>query len=237
LLHAVVLLLAVNRVSLFLTIVLVPCIIIFYSNRQLALAAVVALCVAATGYIVLDPGFQYMESFLGTASNYANRGQVAEDLLALSGRQEMWETIWESCQQSIWLGHGYSVCSPTGELFIWYEWSNWTAHNVVLQCLMSTGLVGLTLLMWALARIGYQWMRNYYRGRLSRELTVFLIVMCLWNVVWGAFNSSFLGPVSPESVTFYVLIGLAVGAISACGSSTIPSRASENNSAAQGLWA
>jgi O-antigen ligase len=232
-----VLLLAVNRVSLFLTIMLVPCIIVFYSNRQLALATVFALCIAATGCISIDPGFQTIRSFFGTASAYANRGQVVEDLREFSGRQEMWQEIWESYQQSIWLGHGYSVCSPSGELFIWYEWSNWTAHNVVLQCLMSTGLVGLMLLMWGLARIGYQWMRNYFRGRLSRELTVFLIVMFLWNVAWGTFNSSFLGPVSPQSVTFYVLIGLAVGAISACGTSTIPPRTSENNSAAQGLWA
>jgi O-antigen ligase len=236
LIHAVVLLVAINRVSLFLTFLLVSFVVLRYSNRAVVLATILVMCVAATCYIAIDPGFRYIDALFGTASSYANRGQSFSDLRSLSGRSEMWLAIWESYQQSIWLGHGYSVCSPTGELFVWYERANWTAHNVLLQCLMSTGIIGFALLFGGLARIAYRWLSSYLSGRVSHELTVFLVVIGFWYALWGAFNATFLGPVTPESVAFFVVIGLAVGAMSASGVAELPPMTDEGQFMAETGW-
>lgn len=222
LIHIIVLMVAINRVSLLLTLLLVPFVVLRYANRAAALIMVLLLCIAATFYLAIDPGFRQVESLFGPASSYVNRGQSIADLQSMSGRSEMWLAVWQSYQQSILLGHGYAVCSPTGELFVWYEWANWTAHNVVLQCLMSTGIVGLALLLWGFVRITRQWRRSFVRGGVSRELTAFLTVIGFWYVLWGAFNATFLGPVTPESVSFFVVIGLAVGALSATRAVDLP---------------
>lgn len=213
LIHLIVLMVAINRVSLLLTLVLVPLVLFRYANRAIALTTLLALCLAGGCYLAVDPGFSLMESLFGPASTYVNRGQSINDLRSLSGRGEMWSAVWGAFLQSIWLGHGYSVCSPTGELYVWYEWSNWTAHNVVLQCLMSTGIIGFGLLVWGLLRIASGWLKQYRRGQVSHQLTVLLAIVACWYVCWGTFNATFLGPVTPESVAFFVFVGLAVGAL------------------------
>jgi O-antigen ligase len=123
----------------------------------------------------------------------------------------MWAAMWDSYRQSPLIGHGYFVSSATGEIYVWYRWANWTAHNVALQALVTTGLVGAFLLAFG---IGYPFFRMLRSRRADRHTgNVFRLVLVVggWFVVWGLFNASLTGPIGPQSVVFFAMLGIAVG--------------------------
>ena len=45
------------------------------------------------------------------------------------------------------------------------------------------------------------------------RLAVFLTVIGLWYMGWGQLCESFMGPVQPEAVVFFTVLGLAIGAV------------------------
>ena len=211
--HCLVLFLAVNRVAILMALVIPFLALVMASarNRALATGCLVIACLSGTLYLGLDPGLRQAERLLNAASSYASREQTVDQLMELSGRLEMWGTVWEEYLRSPLLGHGYFVSSPEGEIFVWYEWGNWTAHNVVLQCLMSLGLMGFVLLAWGAARLFCSWKRSHSRGLLPAHLTGFLALICIWNICWGTFSASVLGPLVPESVCMFALLGAVLG--------------------------
>ena len=101
-------------------------------------------------YYTVDPGFELVQSSLEGATTVAKRGN-SEDLRDYSGRTEMWATVWDSFLEAPLRGHGYFVSSSSGELFVWNIWANWTAHNMVLQALVSTGIIGAAVLLLGIA--------------------------------------------------------------------------------------
>ncbi|MBC8871106.1 MAG: O-antigen ligase family protein [Planctomycetes bacterium] len=210
--HILLLLIAANRVSLFLTVLLGCALFCVFASRLLVSLFIVVASVAAAVYITSDPGWQLAGSAMGGTTTYVTRGQDA-DLSDLSGRREMWEAMWESYLRSPWIGHGYFVSSRTGEIYVWYRWTNWTAHNLWLQALVSTGLVGAGLLACGL---GFPFLRLLGTRRaephIGKVLSLVLFVVG-WYFVWGLFNASFLGPIEPESVAFFTILGIAIGHI------------------------
>lgn len=213
LVHIVLLLLAANRVSLFLTVLLGFILFCAFASRLLVSLSLVALSIAGTAYLTLDPGWTLASSALGDTTTYVKRGQDT-DLSDLSGRREMWEAMWGSYRESPWIGHGYFVSSATGEIYVWYRWTNWTAHNVTLQALVTTGLVGAMLLA---CGIGFPFFRLFRSRRAdphTGKLFHLVLIVGVWFFIWGLFNASFLGPIEPESVVFFVLLGLAAGHVS-----------------------
>jgi O-antigen ligase len=123
----------------------------------------------------------------------------------------MWTAVFNSYRESPWIGHGYFVSSQTGELYVWGESTNWTAHNMWLQALVSTGLIGTLLLAWGL---GWPWLQTATgacRGRIPARLALFAAAIACWYLGWGLSNASILGPLQPESVLFFVILGIMVG--------------------------
>ncbi|HIF34024.1 MAG TPA: hypothetical protein EYQ75_20720 [Planctomycetaceae bacterium] len=211
--HCAVLYLAVNRVSILMTFIMLAVIFCYYSARSRTVPLVFVVLVSLTGsvYVGLDPGLGSVERLLAASSSYASRDQTLQQIMELSGRSEMWTAVWTEYLGSPWIGHGYFVCSPTGQIFVWNRWTNWTAHNVFLQCLMSVGLVGMLLLLWGFARVASFWGRCHARGVLSSEFSKLFVLLSIWSFGWGLFNESFLGPTRPQSIALFVLFGLAVG--------------------------
>lgn len=212
--HAAVLLISMNRLALALTLGLIFLLFLAFSSRVLLTAGIVVSSVLAAAYLALDPGLNLADGSLRAVTDYAGREQSAEELSSLSGRHEMWDAIWASFAESPWIGHGYFVTSSSGELFVWYQWGNWTAHNVYLQLLATTGIIGTVVLGCGVLRLGYLLVSPPSGGRVDWQTKAFLSMVVAWYFFWGMLNESIAGPLQPESVIFYACVGIAAGAAS-----------------------
>jgi hypothetical protein len=191
------------------------------SAIMLGLAACIApatraLVMAVVGiggsiYLVLDLQFGTTDAIFDTLATYLARGQTTVQLAALSGREEMWTKMWNSFLESPWIGHGWFVSSAQGKMKVWYLWTNWTAHNFWLQVLVSTGVVGAALMVWALLNPIFRLLRAWDRGDINWRFAVFVGSIFAWQTGWGINNESFVGPLQPESVVFFVILGLVIG--------------------------
>ena len=204
--HFVALLLSVNRLSLGLVMVLGFAMLMVYGGRIRVTALALAGCILLACFLVFDPGLTVGDSLVNATGGYASRGQSYEQLSALSGRDEMWRAIWNSYLESPLIGHGYFACSSTGMLDVWYLYANHTAHNLVLQALVSTGIIGFLLFFW--------WIFRLVRlalfpgiGKDYRYLAIFIPLACYF-FFWSILNASYLGPIRPENVMAACVVGI-----------------------------
>ena len=211
--HGAVLLLAASRTAVILATVAVAALVAVCIPRRWLARSLVAVSIAGTTYLVLDPSLDVVEGMSRSVTVYLRRGESAELILTLTGRTDLWEAIWKSFQESPLIGHGYFVTSRTGEINVWSGPANRTAHNVLLQVLVTTGLVGGGLFLWGLGRPVAAAGRDLGGKRGTVRLAVFLTVIGLWYMGWGQLCESFMGPVQPEAVVFFTVLGLAIGAV------------------------
>ena len=172
---------------------------------------VVTTSLAMACYLIVDPGLTLVDAFLGSSVDFLHRGQSTGELTELSGRSEMWAKMWKSYLDSPIVGHGYFVCSSTGELYVWFTTQNHTAHNAILQSLVTTGLVGfLIFILWHISL--FLMLIKTTISKLTSPVNQCLVPpILLWFVCWCLLNSSILGPVRPESVVYAITVGLLVG--------------------------
>ena len=203
---------------------------IVFVNRHIIWACLFALCVGAGLYLTFDPGLDLADSMMSSGTTYVHRDENAS-LSSMSGREEMWDEMWKSFQTSPWIGHGYFVSSANGELYVWYEYGNWTAHNLLLQALVTTGLIGTIILAWGIGRPARVMLSTMEIDHQHRALVLFLLVLSSWFFVWGLMNESILGPLQPESVVFFSMLGLGMGsALCAVAKSQHPAHAASLDS-------
>jgi O-antigen ligase len=221
LVHGGVLFFAASRTALAITLAIVVLTVCIGLARHVLAALVVALCLAGAAYLACDPGLELTRSASESISSYVQRGDSDESLSSFSGRTELWEVIWHDFLRSPWRGHGYFVTSAAGEIDVWGEPLNLTAHNLFLQVLSTTGLIGLALWLTALGT----WAVAIVRGLRGRPdlvgLPSLLLLVCLWNVGWGLLSEGFMGALYPEAVAFFAIAGIALG------STLPPSRSTE----------
>lgn len=215
--NATLLLLSNSRTSMLMLAVSLLIAVVFLSTRAQKGIGLVTIGVLLLAAMTFSPGSQWLGHQSEKVSGYLMRGQSADDLKHVSGRSEMWSTIWEEYKHSALIGHGYYVTSRTGELYVWGRLDNHDAHNIFLQSLASGGIVGCTLLVWALARLIGSFCKSVVERlaclRTSTEISDDDFLWCvgligLWYVGWSQTCTTFLGPIRPESVVFYVLLGL-----------------------------
>jgi len=165
--------------------------------------------------VVLDPGFLVAEKSLGGVAQYLSRGQTIDQVRAVSGREEMWSAVWEEYLTSPVLGHGYFVTSGDGSIYVWGSFANHDAHNIILQTLASTGLIGGCLFIWAIWRSGQAlWLQfgsDIEACPVNRDVRRLLLLLAVWFAGWTQGCTSFFGPVRPESVVFFVAMGVLAG--------------------------
>lgn len=205
-----VILLCGNRTGLGLAVVLSGLVFACFANRLTVATVAVAGSLAAIAYLCLDPWLYLLNNQLGIVDSIVNQGQSKSEFGTWSGRGEMWEVMWKSYFKSPWIGHGYFVTSERGKLLVWHEWGNWTAHNIYLQTLVTTGIVGGTLLGTHLVRVLIHSCKLAFLPKNSSNRMVgrFAVVIIVWFLCWGFLNSSFVGPLQPESVIYAVIVGI-----------------------------
>ncbi|MEM9825802.1 MAG: O-antigen ligase family protein [Planctomycetota bacterium] len=175
--------------------------------RLLAAAGLVAI-----GVVLFDSGFVGIGESAAEVGRYITRGQDVSQIRAVSGRMEMWNAIFGEIQKSPWLGHGFFVTSQTGAIEVWYHKENYLAHNFLLQSLATTGMIGTGLLVGSLLALCVCVTRLMRRGPGSQKVAKFAIAIGLWYLGWGLLAASFLGPIRPESLVFFLTVGLVTAA-------------------------
>lgn len=167
--------------------------------------------------VLFDPGMKLIDGIAKGSGDYLARGQTSDQLKEVSGRSELWEILWIEFWKAPLQGHGYFVTSEGGRIFVWGESKNQDAHNVFFQPFVSTGIIGGLIFLVAIWRIGksiFYLLRFDPKENPRREVGVLWAIIGIWFLGWGLGCTSFLGPVRPESVVFFGLLGLLAGASS-----------------------
>lgn len=123
-------------------------------------------------------------------------GEVGE-VTTLTGRTSIWSYAWEKYQQSPLLGHGYAATREfmPKEYFTVYGWTTNSAHNTVLQSLLTTGILGtsILLMLWCLQFRDFLFRRSPFRDSIFAivivsgltEAGVVGLMPTVITVLWG----------------------------------------------------
>ena len=214
LIHGVLLVLAMSRIAIVVGIATGLISFLLFSRRLVACGVIVIACIVMASYLAVDPGLEFADHTFGSTLGYARRGETDEQMQSINGRTILWEAIWGEFKKSPLIGHGYFVTSKHGEIDVWSGPANRTAHNVLLQVLASTGVIGAILFFWGLIKPAAACSKFMLSDPSGRRLAAFLGVLGIWYFGWGMFCESFMGPVQPESVVFFTLLGMAIGMLS-----------------------
>ncbi|TWT96473.1 O-antigen ligase family protein [Neorhodopirellula pilleata] len=220
-------LLAGNRLSVLVTALTVFALFVIALHRGFAALCLLVGAVTLSGYLVCDPKLTLVEAMGKDVGAFAKQDQTKSQLGSFSGRSEMWEQIWRSYSKSPLIGHGYFVTSETGRIYVWHEWGNWTAHNAVLQTLVTLGAIGLLLLALGLGSLTIGVISALRRVKGIENSTMLLILISMWYLGWSFLNESFTGPLQPEVIVFGAMVGVAAGIGGAARSETL--RANRSN--------
>lgn len=211
LVHAAVLYYSNSRGSSLLAIGTAGMIVFWFADNRVRAASLIAGAVGLGMILLIDPGFRSVSDGLGAGTEYFARGQSLEQIREVSGRAEMWSAIWNEFLKSPIIGHGYFVTSEGGEVEVWNIVTNHTAHNVYLQVMASTGLIGLLLFAATGMSLFFQFRSLEGVGGVTRSIGWMLVFVAIWYFGWSMTCASFMGPVRTESVFFFTFIGLGIG--------------------------
>jgi O-antigen ligase len=209
-LFSVLLVLAASRMAMFMGLVVLAVMVAWLVSRFLLASTVLVVSVGGTLFLVADPRLESLDGVFRKAEEYVSRGESTDSMSSLTGRTELWDALWDSFLESPWRGHGYFVTSKDGLLDVWSGPANRSAHNVALQVMVTTGLIGLGLFL-----VAWLWLlppvcRGLGKDADSRKLGVLLLLLAAFYLGWGQLCESFMGPIQPEAVVFFVLLGLAL---------------------------
>jgi len=214
-----VMLISANRLSIAIAAILIAGCIVLYGGRYIVAAFAILIATAGTLYPIALTDTSAVEKVY----RQFNRDQSTDEIASLSGRLDMWEAMWQSFRESPWIGHGYFVSSSAGEFVMWYSEGelpavNWTAHNIWIQCLVTTGIIGFALFLTALGIPLGSFLLRAHRYPKLRSIHAMILIVMLWYGAWGILNESILGPVQPECVVFFAILGMAIGVFSQAAS-------------------
>ena len=209
--HGTIIYWAAARLALALTCVASFCLMVAYLPRKMKQLVTFTLAVGGLALLLASPSLRVIDDAANGVFGYIRRGQTSSQIMSLTGRADLWPLMWKSFRASPVRGHGFYVTSSTGEVRVWNERGNITAHNIVLQALTTLGIVGLVLLIWSVYSPLARFLQGDFATRDARSLRLLLLVIWMWFLGWGTLNVSFLAPFQPESAVFFVSCGLAAG--------------------------
>jgi O-antigen ligase len=207
--YAILLVLSSSRTAIFMAAGLVGLTLWLYAPRRFGGALLLGVSALGAAYLIVDPGMEVAGDLTGALATYLQRGESAEQLSTLTGRTELWQALWASWKDSPIIGHGYFVTSRVGWIDVWTGPMNRTGHNALVQIVVSTGLVGLGLFVWAVAKPVLLIARTSHPP--AAPFVRFLLIVGLWTLGWGQLGDSIAGPIQPDTVLFFSVLGLGLG--------------------------
>ncbi len=214
LIHGGVTFMALARSSMALAVGMVIVMLCVFANRAWLAAACVGLSVSGVLYLAADPGLEIAGSGAEAVLTSVARGQTPDQLRSLSGRDDLWELMWESTLQSPWIGHGFFVTSKTGSIDIWGRTGNFTAHNAFFQVLVTTGVIGVILFAWGLWQPCWTSLRCLGAEGGAHTTAVFAMLIGAWMMGWGILSTGIMSQLLPPSVACFVVLGIVAGQLS-----------------------
>lgn len=143
-------------------------------------------------------------------SAYLTRGESREELITLTGRDELWAEALRAFRESPLFGHGYYMISSSGSMHVWRKEQYQTAHSLPLHILTGTGLIGALFFCWGFwAALGLTFKRLASFATI-RRIDLLVLVIVTWFLIAGLFEISFLGPIEPAVVLFFSIVGVAL---------------------------
>lgn len=209
--HGLVLIWAASRMAIVAAAASLALTVLCCSRRGLAAVGLFFFGLAGVTYLMADRQMELVSAVHDVTTAYLQRGESAEQMQSLTGRTALWDAILESVVHAPVIGNGYFVTSRTGTLDVWGRERNESAHNLLLQVLVSTGGVGVVLFVWGIGRPSIVVWRLFRADAESRAWVLFLGILAVWYLLWCQLSSGFVGPIQPESIVFFVLLGIAVG--------------------------
>jgi O-antigen ligase len=195
-----------SRTGLLTTLFVVTVFLWRYSRRSLALLLLL-VCGCLLALMPYVESLTHLDRGVGA---YLLRGQTREDVMAGSGRDEVWKIALNSVREAPLFGHGYYSMSDTGRVFVWRKEQVQTAHDVYLHVLTGTGAIGLLLFLWGLATMMVPMVRA--QARSWNPIAILALTLMVWQLIATLFEVGIVGPIDPVTVAFFVVGGAGVGA-------------------------
>ena len=163
----------------------------------------------ASGGNLLRSSVGVITNVFGSLLPYLTIGNGVDDLVELSGREPLWQSLWTYYQEHMWIGHGFGAFwTPNrfDEIYKEVGWRAVVAHNGFLDELLATGIIGLVL---ALA-FWLQSMRVSARiaaDRYAASLVVgWLLLFLLFNSMGSIMQSYFQAPTIFSLTALFALL-------------------------------
>ncbi len=132
---------------------------------------------------------------------FSRNGSI-DEIFTFTGRTDIWSAVWSESLKSPIFGYGYaSTKMLLPQIFETdWGWSTVTAHNMFLQSLFATGLLGILLISMTLL-IFFMICRRVNDGMLNYFLFL--------TIINGLFESGAIGPI-PNKLTFIFFLSFFV---------------------------
>ena len=168
----------------------------------------VVLVLALAGIVIVS-GLDLWVTFLERVETIFDTGYVAN-----FDRLDRWLSAWEMFEDHKLLGVGYGTYGDVyEERYVYYEKAYWSgarmgAHNLYLEILAETGLVGLSAFLWLIWRLGLEVFRQLrYEYDPFRRTVLMGVAGALITFFLHAFVNN-LGPSDKIYTLFWLTIGL-----------------------------
>ena len=133
--------------------------------------------------------------------SYLSRGQSLEELMALSGRQVLWEWGWDAFLEEPFAGFGFGVGSKVVlSRFALLDYSDTISslHNGLVEIVLGTGVIGLSLVgssfLYGLWLAG----RGLMRGR-NMDMCIFFVALS-----FASFSGTGIGGWMSSSIALFL---------------------------------
>ncbi len=155
-------------------------------------------------FCIISIIFLFLYYEVNTSSNIESsiqslsRSGSVEELYSFTGRMNIWIFVWEKFLQSPVVGYGYAASRViiTGGFSSRWGFTSTTAHNMVLQSLLDTGLIGTLFLGLALVNHGIRWFRK--PSPIGGATLVYVLLQ-------GFFESGPIGSI-PNLLSFFLIL-------------------------------
>lgn len=163
---------------------------VYNSNKKSTrIFKIIAFVVVAFAFLNLA------EQFIPELSVVFERFKIDDtsnsDITFLSGREVLYEAAWKLFRQNPWLGVGWSGYANAARIYTGIE--EMTAHNIYLQLLAETGVVGflifVTLYICAITR-GIKCLQAARKEKINvderqQKIMAFALFFIIYNVAYG----------------------------------------------------